>query len=102
MIQRVRFIIHLINIPGYLSVEYEYNAEYLSRLNYFEIESGDQVGKMEFSFNNHGNLVSMTDNYTRDYELKEEYFYEEGTGNYEQLILPGPGISSEKNLPHPK
>jgi hypothetical protein len=86
---------------GSFRYEFEYEADRLTRINYFANDSGFVlVGKREFKYDGHGNLISMTDNYMSDYD-KEEYFYEEGVGNYEQLIQPGGGISSELTLPHP-
>jgi hypothetical protein len=51
-----------------------------------------------FTYDDHGNMVSMESPQQNE---KEEYFYEEENGNFQQLQQPGGGIGSGFVLPYP-
>ena len=83
--------------------EFHYEDDRLVQVDYFSYNGGwIPAGSNEFTYDSEGNLVTVIrkDNVGDQVDL-DEYSYEQGKGNYEQLILPGGGLLSEINYPHP-
>jgi hypothetical protein len=83
--------------------EFHYEGDKLIRVDNFSYEDGwIPGGKKEFTYDSAGNLVSVKRINTEGNQADlDEYSYEPGKGNYEQLILPGGGLVSDYNYPHP-
>lgn len=83
--------------------EFYYENGQLVRIDNFSFENEwIPAGGKEFTYDATGNLASVIrKNAGGDIVDLDEYTYEPGKGNYEQLILPGGGLISETNFPHP-
>lgn len=83
--------------------EFHYEDDQLVQVDYFSYDRGwIPAGSNEFTYDSEGNLISeiRKDNVGDQVDL-DQYTYEQGNGNYEQFILPGGGLISESNYPHP-
>lgn len=83
--------------------EFHYENDQLVRVDNFSYEEGwIPAGGKEFTCDSDGNLVLVIRKNTNGDQVDlDEYSYEPGKGNYEQLILPGGGLVSESTYPHP-
>jgi hypothetical protein len=83
--------------------EFHYENGQLVRIDNFSYENEwIPAGGKEFTYDASGNLASVVRKNAENTIVDlDEYIYEPGKGNYEQIILPGGGLISETNLPHP-
>lgn len=83
--------------------EFHYDGDKLVRVENFSYEQGwIPAGSKEFTYDSAGNLVSVKRiNSEGNQADLDQYSYEPGKGNYVQFILPGGGLISESNYPHP-
>jgi hypothetical protein len=83
--------------------EFHYDDDKLVRIDNFSYEEGwIPAGSKEFTYDSFGNLESVIRKNSDGNQVDlDEYSYEKGKGNYEQFILPGGGLISDSNYPHP-
>lgn len=81
---------------------YHYAGDVLKGLGIYEFDgyNWDTAGAITLDFDSHQNLVSESYKNGID-EIRIEYDYEEGEGNYRQFILPGGGLLYFKPYPTP-
>lgn len=91
---------------GNCETVYKYEFSYIGNQparieEYFRFGSvWDTTGVFQFSYDPHGNLVM--DSYTGETEVKKAVFeYEQGQGNYKDIVTPGGGLVPAGYYPAP-
>jgi hypothetical protein len=81
---------------------YHYAGKRLKNIGIYEFDgyNWDSAGAISFTYDSYGNLTS--EYFLNGVESRKiEYEYEEGEGNYQQIILPGGGFLSLDPYPEP-